>query len=615
MGGKKRNKSGAGKTGVTNREAVTQARPGAGPMALVVLTLVAMVSQFGSAVQAQAVDAAAVVLAAAAVLSAALIAWRPATRFSVTRLGLAWTALLSWLLISTLLSDREWPAFMGEANFLLGFGALGALTLIAGAALDRGFEVRRLLVLVAPWVLLAQVAIVAIQLTVGVHGAGSMPNSTYLGQIVVMLLPWVLAHDAPTSLPRPVRLGVAVASVVMLGAAGSRVAAVVALAWLAVTVVSSSHLAKRTRVWVTAGTVAAVLVAGFVFARAEIVGTAGIETFGERPAMWAVSLVALEASPWVGYGPDGFIAGGSEAVTIARAEAGNVITFRPGAADPHSLVIWMALAGGFVALALSAWFAVELVLRWLAARRGGTDVAPGAWGVVGVVVVYLTAPAAIQTLPLLGLVAGVSMLLPAPSERTQPMWIPVAVRAAAAALGALCLLYGLNAATRFGLEETGPEVSPGKVAGVERAIRMWPMDPHLMYLASLHFGYVAATDPAVAAERPDLDAIQQTSDLDSHNPFHALELARTLKFYGEPAERIEAAFMVAFERYPAYPLARAEYAAFLAEQGRLAEAAEQVRIAELVPDQDEGRIGALEAARTLIQAGAAGGETTPTPAP
>lgn len=615
MGGKKRKNDGGARTGTANGAAVAETRPGAGPIALVVLTLVAMVSQLGSAVQAQAVDAAAVVLAATAVLSAGLIAWRPATRFSVTRLGLAWTALLSWLLISTLLSDRMWPAFMGEANFLLGFGALGALTLIAGAALDRGSEVRRLLVLVAPWVLIAQIAIVAVQLVVGAHAGGSMPNSTYLGQIVVMLLPWVLAHDAPASLPRAVRLGIAVASVVMLGAAGSRVAAVVAVAWLVVTVINASHLARRTRMWVTAGTVVAVLLAGFVFARAEIVGTAGIETFGERPAMWRVSLLALEESPWVGYGPDGFIAGGSEVVSVALAEAGNVITFRPGAADPHSLVIWMALAGGFVALAFSAWFAVELALRWFAARRGGVDFAPGAWGVVGAVVVYLTAPAAIQTLPLLGLVAGVSMILPTSSERTQPAWVPGAVRFAAAALGALCLVYGLNAATRFGLEETGPEVSPGKVAGVQRAIGMWPMDPHLMYLASLHLGYVAATDPSVAAQRPDLDAIQQTADLDSHNPFHALELARTLKFYGEPAERIEDAFMEAFQRYPAYPLARAEYAAFLAEQGRLAEAAEQVRIAELVPDQDTGRLGALEAARALIQAGAVGGETTPTPAP
>lgn len=615
MGGKKRNKNGAVKDATTDGSVVAQARPGAGPVVLVALALVAMVSQLGSAVQAQAVDAAAVVLGVAAVVSAVLIAWRPVTRYSVTRLGVAWASLLAWLLISTLLSGRLWPAFMGEVNYLLGFGALASLTLIAAVTLDRASEVRRLLVLVAPWVLIAQVAIVAVQLALGIHGSGSMPNSTYLGQVVVMLLPWVLAHDAPASMPRPVRLGIAVATVVMLGAAGSRVAAVVALVWLTVTVVSSTHLARRTRVWVTAGTVAAVLVAGFVFARAEIVGTAGIETFGERPAMWRVSLLALQESPWVGYGPDGFIAGGSRVLTVALAETGDVITFRPGAADPHSLVIWMALAGGFVALALSAWFVVELVLRWLAAHRGGVDVGPAAWALAGAVGVYLTAPAAIQTLPLLGLVAGVSMLLPASSERGQPSWMPIVMRIAAAALGVLSLLYGLNAATRFGLEQTGPEVSPGKVAGVQRAIGIWPMDPHLMYLASLHLGYVASADPAVAARRPDLDAIQRTSDLDAHNPFYALELARTLKFYGESAERIEDAFMVAFRRYPAYPLARAEYAAFLAEQGRLAEAAEQVRIAELVPDQDTGRIGALEAARTLIQAGAVGGETTATPAP
>lgn len=571
--------------------------------ALVGLCLLALVSQFGSSVQAQAVDAAAVVFAAAALLAAHLVGVRPLHAPRIDRLWLAWGAFLAWATISTVASGRAWASFVGETNYLAGLAALAALTLVALAASDRGAQVRTAVLAVAPWVALAQIGVVVIQLLVGAQPSGSLPNSTYLGELMLLVLPWVIAADAPAALPRAARLGIAVAGVACLAAAGSRVAAVVGLAWLVVEFVGRSRLDRKARLAVSGVLVLVVLAAGFAFARAEIVGSAGRDTLGERPAMWSVAARALTASPLTGYGPDGFTSGGSSAVTPQLAEREAVVTFRPGAGDPHNLVAWVALSTGLIGLVLFLWAVVEIVLGWRAEQGTGEEVAPAVWGVSGAALVFLTAPAAIQVLPLFALVLGLSRpRKPKSGGGAQGARVlPAGARfAVAGALAAACLVWGLNAATRFGLEEYGPQVSPAKASSAASATSLWSVDPHLAYLASLHLGYAAAADPSISASRLDLDAVRRASTLDPTNPFYALEYARTLKYYGEAPRVVEAAFLTTFERYPAYPLARAEYAAFLAEQGRLEEAAEQVRIAELVPDTDPARAGAIEAARELI---------------
>ncbi|HSK48650.1 MAG TPA: hypothetical protein VLA05_11715, partial [Coriobacteriia bacterium] len=90
-------------------------------------------------------------------------------------------------------------------------------------------------------------------------------------------------------------------------------------------------------------------------------------------------------------------------------------------------------------------------------------------------------------------------------------------------------------------------------------------------------------------------------DADRHNPFYALGYARTLRFYGAAPEKIEAAFAETFNRWPVYPVARAEYARFLAEQGRMDEAREQLELASLVPDRTGGRDRAVQQTLQLLE--------------
>jgi hypothetical protein len=107
-----------------------------------------------------------------------------------------------------------------------------------------------------------------------------------------------------------------------------------------------------------------------------------------------------------------------------------------------------------------------------------------------------------------------------------------------------------------------------------------------------------------AVDRADLTSARRAASLDSRNAFYALEYARTLEFYGEPAPGVERAYAEVFARYPAFPLARAEYAVFLARSGSIARAREQLAIALLARDADEERDRAIAAARELIGSGA-----------
>jgi hypothetical protein len=153
------------------------------------------------------------------------------------------------------------------------------------------------------------------------------------------------------------------------------------------------------------------------------------------------------------------------------------------------------------------------------------------------------------------------------------------------------------------LEEHGPEVSPVRASAAQAATDFWRLDPHLAHLASLPWGWAATVDPAVAAARPDLAAVERAFAVDLRDPFVALERARTLRYYGEPPETIQAAFADTLDRWSLFPVARAEFARFLAEQGRYKEAREHIAVAELVEDGDPERLSALESARELIESG------------
>ncbi len=574
---------------------------------LVAAGIAGLVSLAGASSQAQATDEGAVVLGLAGLVAAVALVTSPAAVPARSRLGVAWGGFMAWSLGCALLSGRVWASLMGEVTNLLGWFALAALTLIALAVSHRAGAVRRTLSVAAPFVVFGQTAATLVQLATGTTPRGSLPNSTYLGEALLLLLPFVLdEEDAWPALTYSQRTALAVSAVVALAAAGSRVAALAGVAWLIWALVLRRELPRARRVAVTAGLVAFVVAGGLLFARAEVMGSLGTSTLGERPQMWRAAALAVAERPLIGYGPDGFVAGGVAVTTPELARAEPVLVFRPGAVDPHNLLAWVAVSTGVPGLVLFLWWIAELGLSWRAAARERGALprsAAPAWALSATAAVLLTAPATLQVLPLLGVVAGLS--LPRAHRDTapagqRPLVTAVAAYAVPVIFGIGALAFSLNAATRLPLEIHDEQRSPRLAPAAQRAMDVWRCDPHLAHLASLHWGWAARVDREVAVRRLDLVAIGRAVALDARDPFVALERARTLSFYGAPDAAIESAYRATFERWELYPAARAEYAAFLAQRGRDAEAREQVAIAELVDDQDGERIRALETARKAL---------------
>ncbi len=572
-------------------------------VALIVFAVLGLVSLAGARVQAQAMDEGAVVLGLAGLVAAVSFVRSGAVAVPRFRLGIAWTAFLAWALVCAALSGRVWASLVGEVTNLLGWCSLAALTAVVMAASSRATSVRGLLAFIAPIVVFGQTAATLVQLALGTTPRGSLPNSTYLGEAVLLLLPFVLEDDGGKDvIGRPQRVALAVSAVVTLAAAGSRVAAIAGVVWLVWALVTRRDVTMRFRVLVAAGLVVAVAVGGLVFARAEVLGSLGADTLGERPQMWRAVALAVAARPLLGYGPDGFVAGGVAVTTPELARREPVLVYRPGAVDPHDVLAWVAVSTGAIGLALFVWALAEIGLAWRRGTKDGVRVGPAAWAVGTTAMVLLTAPLAIQVVPLMGLVLGVSL---APAARGSV--VPASARGLSAArfagpvaVGFAALVLALNAGTRLPLEVHDAQVSPRLVRFAQAATDVWRFDPHLAHLASLHWGWVAASDRGVAATQPDLAAIERAVAVDSRDPFVALEYARTLRFYGADTATVERAFLAAFERWELYPLARAEYAILLAEAGRDAEAREQIEIAKLVEDRDADRRDAIAAAEAEL---------------
>jgi len=563
-------------------------RPGAPDfwvLALFVACIAALLSGgfLSSAIlsQTQTTDAWAIATGIAGVVGCAAALASGFLVFPHTRLGLSWTLFLAWAGVAAFFSGRALSAFMGEPTNLLGLWTLLAVaSVIVGAAL-RGKAAQRLLERWSPWVLAVQVAFSALGLALvagnppinwDLAARGTLPNSSALGEAMLLLLPWTVTRvRTAAKLTAADRFGiaVAVASIVTLAVGRSRIALVVAVLWAVWVVIERSALADKTRRVALGGLVgaAALLFAGYV---ALQVGVPGGGQLGLRPEFTRIGIKAVAASPVLGYGPDGFIAGGASVSTREAVDPNAVLVFSRGATDPHNVLLWVALSTGFAGLALFVWSLVELALAWRARAQAGVDVSAGAWAVVGALVVFATAPATLSLLPLFGFVVGAS-IAGRPRER-----LSGAKRIAGfGLLGALAvgsLLLTANALTRFPVDNPNAIVSARLAPQAQQAADNWRVDPYLYYLASLHWGWAAQTDPNVAAARPDLVAVQRGARIDTRDPLIALEAARTLRFYRETPASVVAGFEEAIARWPLHPVARVELARYLMEQGETARA-------------------------------------------
>lgn len=524
---------------------------------------------------------------------------RPLPRFAI-----AWSAFALVALVSTAICGRGWDAFMGEPTNMLGWGMLAALTGVAVAGRAGRESVATVFRRFAWLLVLAESLIALWQLGPQHVVTGTLPNSTIFGIAVVLLLPWAVPGGEDIESRELLARWLTVAfALVALAASGARVALAAALAWALWSVARSRAWSTRARWAASGGVLLVVAGAAAVFAGSEFATSLGSAVVGQRPTMWRMAAAAVLQRPVLGWGADGFASGASAISTVARAGREQLLMIAPGATDPHSVLVWVAVSFGVVGLLLFVWFLAEVVLRWL---RGADRVLPAVWGVSGAFLVYLTAPAAAQTLPLFALMVGVSLASAVPvgrrsAEDEAPAWSRPAVAAAFVVLGVASALFGLDAVSRATYETAGPARSPRAAAGAQAASDFWRMDGHLAYLASLHWGYAGLADPVVAEQRRDLTAVTRATRLDGRSAVYSTERARTLQFYGADAAQVEAAYLAVFRRYPAYPIARAEYARFLAGQGRVAEATEQLRIAKLVSAEGSSeRDQAIQAAEDAI---------------
>lgn len=584
------------------RKRPVPAKPGWQASVLVVAALVGLVASFGTRGQAQAVDLAAAWLGVAGLLGSAATwsVWRTRGVPVPSRLAVSVGSFVLWLLAASVLSGRGWSAFAGETTSGLGWLSVAALVAVALGGWVSAEHSALLAGRYAWLVVLGESLALFLQRATGADlVAGTLPNSTYFGEAILLLLPWTLS-DEPSGrgLARWRQEGVSLLAVTALAASGARVAAVAGAVWLVWAAGRRLNGGRRLRLAVAAVVMVAVVAAGLVFAADEVLGSAGVNAAGKRPQMWAAAVVAVAARPALGWGADGFLAGGAATVSRQLTRAG--LVFGPGSTDPHNLLVWVAVSAGLVGLALFCWLAVEVVLAWRHRPRPAYR-GPAVSGVVMFLFVLLTAPAAVQVLPLFGLMLGISLGgAQAPPVAAGARKVSMLVGSAVLAVASFVL--AANMLTRAPLETPGPDASV-KVAPISLAVtRVWPFDAHLAYLASLHTGFAVVASPGLVAEGVDLAQAQRAADLDARNPFYALELARTRRFYRQPAADVDTAFRETLRRYPALPLAHAEYAASLASAGRRAEALRQIELAEALDAGDPQVQAALDSARKALDA-------------
>jgi len=574
------------------------------PAVLGVACLLPIVLRFGQGGQAATVDLGAAFLGLAGTIAAVgLLLGARVSRIGA-RVARPWIGFLGVGLVSAWASGRVWSAFVGEVSNMLGWSSLVAMTAIALAAAAHAEEIDTLLVRYGFWVLLLQSVLAFGQLTglADVAGAGTLPNSTYLGEALLLLLPWTLPPGwKGPSWEWRFRLITVALTLGALAATGARVATIMGVLWVIWVLTRRVDVAARTRVIAVVALVCVVAGAGLVFAGDELRGTVSYATLGERPEMWRLAGLAALERPVIGWGPDGYLAGATAVSRPEMAESGRMITLVREYADPHSLPVWIVVSTGLLGLVLFVWFMGETVAAWVREHRVGGAVDPGAWAIASTTIVLFTAPAAVQILPLFALVWGASLRPRQPAaqgriDQPRPQWHTSLV----VALTLVSLVLVVNASTRWSLELRSSDVTPRRAAVAQAASDVWRLDAYLAYLSSLHWSYAGIQDAPIAQSGRNLSSIERALAFDRRNPLYALENARILWFTDAPGPAVEAAFLEAFERYPAYPLAHAEYAVFLAQAGRLEEARANIAIARLASDTDAERLAAIESAEAII---------------
>ncbi len=503
-----------------------------------------------------------------AITALAAVAWMRADVLvaAARRWRVLWAAaaVLVVALVSALASGRVFSALWGAPGSALGWFEVACAFVVVFAASTRMPDIRAALVAAAPWVIGVEAAVALYQSSIGIHQAGTLSNSSYLAEVLVLMVPLLaVGFDRQSAQGRWIRLALAVLAIGVAMLGGARVGLVSLVAWFVYEAVRGDLLlgvSRRTRRVGAVVGAAAVLMGGAIAYRSGGAGAA--EFVSDRASRVMAALGGLAQRPLLGWGPDGFFNGAA-----AHASADLVAVATPGfgqiAADPHNVVANVLVSLGILGAAAVAWLVAEWVRTWGHQRSAGSFERAWAWAVGLFVVQALFAPAALQVLPLAAVVAGASLRPERTTGDAPASWLTVATRVLCAIV-AFALLAVSLVQLGSGREDRPHGSSP---QSAQRAAETLRLDPWLYYYASLEWAYAASANPAISVDRPDLAAIRRAVALEPSNPVYATELARTLAAYGEPRAQVSAAFERAQRLFPLSPDARSSYAEYLLASG------------------------------------------------
>lgn len=504
-------------------------------LALVVLSLSAMlegVQPFGAN---HGQDLSLVVLSLAGLLC---LAWcRDPRRLSAAgswSVARWWGALLAWMLVAAAASGHVFRAMLGAPGGRLGFVACAALATVSVLGATRSLQLRAAIEAVAPWFVLGESALALWQASSGLHPAGTALNSSYLGLVLVLLLPVVLrvARSAGDPAIRPLAWTAVVAAVAAT-LAGEAYYALVASATL---VAADALGARALRGGRSSRSAAAAAALGFVVVTVALALTPQARSTAaafaqDRSRMWRPAAAAIVERPLLGYGPDGFR---DAAYAHMRPEDVNHgwLGFLQVPADPHNAALGVAVATGIPGLLLASALLAAAGASWRRQLRAGDDGArPFIAGSLAYGVGLLTTAAPIQTLPIAALVVAASFRLPRAEglpHEVRARLLRIVGAGAAAALTVASLAGLASGATYLALWRVDRPFSDPSVTS--RAAAAWRVDPYLWYRSALDWREAGAQGsvPLSRAFERDLASMREAVALEPDDPVYLTELSRAL---------------------------------------------------------------------------------------
>ncbi len=492
----------------------------------------------------------ALALGAVAAVAAILVALREGRRPP------AWPALgaagvvLAFALAVPGASDR-FAAVFGAPADSVGVAQMAAVVLLGIGAAALSDDIRDRLPQAALLALLLQVFFGLYELAIGRPLQGTLSNSAYLGQAVLLLAPFAMP-EKPRSrwlLALPIALGA------LLAAGGALASAVLVAAWVAIALAGRSWTPRR-----RVAAIAAVAVATYALAAVLAFVPTG-DALGGRRWYWPAVVATWQASPLTGAG-----AGSFRAELTARApeayfayEAPNLASVTAVAPDPHDLALGALASGGLVALVALVAAAVALARRaHERLREQAVHVEPALTALLLFAATLAFQPAPLQTLPLAALVAGLAtgwLAEQAPGALARPATVALAAVLALGALGTALL-----GATHVAIGAQGGTQTRASAVHAQRLADLWQADAYLYHEASFRWGYLGTQGDAGARDR-DIAAASRAAAIAPRDGFYALELARVLRTYGAAPAQVRAAFERAQALAPGSTSVREEAAA------------------------------------------------------